>query len=103
MTKYQDKATMMSKPTAANLSTTAEKEHNQRAKKTLKKTHTLLPPEGERLIGLDFITAYTGLSDKYFYALIKKGMFPRPIKLSRSSRWKKSELDKWIEERVAKR
>nr|WP_072011448.1 AlpA family phage regulatory protein [Kluyvera ascorbata] len=54
-------------------------------------------------MGLDFITAYTGLSDKYFYALIKKGMFPRPIKLSRSSRWKKSELDKWIEERVAKR
>lgn len=103
MTKYREKVTMISKPTAENVSTTSKKEQNQHAEKMFQHANSPLPPEEDRLVDLKYITAYTGLSDKHFYALIKKGMFPRPIKLSRSSRWKKSELDKWIEERVARR
>ncbi|TDN50233.1 AlpA family transcriptional regulator [Buttiauxella sp. JUb87] len=63
----------------------------------------VISPEEDQLIDMKYITAHSGLSDKYFYSIIRRGMFPRPIKLGRSSRWKKSEFEKWIEERVAAR
>ncbi|EOH9010346.1 TPA: helix-turn-helix transcriptional regulator [Citrobacter freundii] len=63
----------------------------------------VISPEEDQLIDMKYITAHSGLSDKYFYSIIRRGTFPRPIKLGRSSRWKKSEFDKWIEERVAAR
>ena len=34
-----------------------------------------------------FILKLTGLTDKWFYKLIKDGLFQRPIKLGRRSRW----------------
>ncbi|UPQ69163.1 helix-turn-helix transcriptional regulator [Enterobacter roggenkampii] len=43
-----------------------------------------------------FITQLTGLSDKWFYKLIQDGMFPKPIKLGRASRWLKSDLEEWL-------
>ncbi|MBO1591916.1 helix-turn-helix transcriptional regulator, partial [Yersinia pseudotuberculosis] len=43
-----------------------------------------------------FITEFTGLTDKWFYKLIKDGLFPKPIKLGRSSRWLKSEVEVWL-------
>jgi predicted DNA-binding transcriptional regulator AlpA len=46
----------------------------------------------DRLVDMAFITAYTGLTDKWFYKLIKDGEFPKPIKLGRSSRWTESEV-----------
>ncbi|MEG9977091.1 AlpA family phage regulatory protein, partial [Escherichia coli] len=46
----------------------------------------------DRLVNMAFITAYTGLTDKWFYKLIKDGEFPKPIKLGRSSRWTESEV-----------
>ena len=48
-----------------------------------------------------FITEFTGLSDKWFYKLIKDDKFPKPIKLGRSSRWLKSEVEAWLEEKIA--
>ncbi|HHD7473792.1 TPA: helix-turn-helix transcriptional regulator [Klebsiella oxytoca] len=48
-----------------------------------------------------FITKLTGLTDKWFYKLIKDGLIPRPIKLDRSSRWKKSEVEVWLLQRIA--
>ncbi|AOF01649.1 transcriptional regulator [Serratia surfactantfaciens] len=53
------------------------------------------------LIDMTFITTYTGMSDKWFYKLIKDGKFPKPIKLGRSSRWLKSEVESWMYERIA--
>ncbi|MCX9019567.1 AlpA family phage regulatory protein, partial [Citrobacter portucalensis] len=47
-----------------------------------------------------FITTLTGLTDKWFYKLIKDGEFPKPIKLGRSSRWLQSEVENWLRERV---
>ncbi|GAA5107521.1 hypothetical protein GCM10023211_08730 [Orbus sasakiae] len=52
----------------------------------------------DKLIDMKYISAYTGMTDKWFYALIKQGRFPKPIKLGRTSRWKLSELLRWIEE-----
>ncbi|MEG0207307.1 MAG: AlpA family phage regulatory protein, partial [Citrobacter sp.] len=52
------------------------------------------------LVDMRFITKLTGLTDKWFYKLIKDGLFPRPIKLGRSSRWKQSEVELWLQQRI---
>ncbi|MGJ7221184.1 helix-turn-helix transcriptional regulator [Morganella morganii] len=55
----------------------------------------------EPLVDMKFITTLTGLTDKWFYKLIQNGQFPKPIKLGRSSRWQKSEVDTWLKARIA--
>ncbi|MBJ9141104.1 AlpA family transcriptional regulator [Citrobacter koseri] len=55
----------------------------------------------DQLVDMRFITKLTGLTDKWFYKLIKDGQFPKPIKLGRSSRWLRSEVEYWLEERIA--
>lgn len=54
------------------------------------------------LIDMTFITTYTGMTDKWFYKLIGDGLFPKPIKLGRSSRWRKSEVENWMRERITR-
>ncbi|WP_272582004.1 MULTISPECIES: helix-turn-helix transcriptional regulator [unclassified Providencia] len=54
----------------------------------------------DKLVDIKFITQFTGLTDKWFYKLIKAGEFPKPIKLGRSSRWFKSEVEQWLKERI---
>ncbi len=54
----------------------------------------------DKLVDMAFITTFTGLTDKWFYKLIKDGMFPRPIKFGRSSRWRESEVRHWLTERI---
>ena len=54
----------------------------------------------DQLIDMKFITKLTGLTDKWFYKLIQDGEFPKPIKLGRSSRWLKSEVEHWLNERI---
>ena len=56
----------------------------------------------DQFVNMAFITKLTGLTDKWFYSLIKKGRFPKPIKLGRSSRWLKSEVEDWLKERINK-
>ncbi|MEY0256189.1 helix-turn-helix transcriptional regulator [Morganella morganii] len=60
--------------------------------------YTLL---GDKFIDMKFIVQLTGLSDKWFYKLIQDGQFPKPIKLGRSSRWLKSEVETWLKARIA--
>jgi len=54
----------------------------------------------DQLVDMRFISKLTGLTDKWFYKLIKDGLFPRPIKLGRSSRWKQSEVELWLQQRI---
>lgn len=54
----------------------------------------------DQLVDMRFITKLTGLTDKWFYKLIKDGQFPKPIKLGRSSRWKQSEVELWLQQRI---
>ncbi|EAM1204914.1 AlpA family transcriptional regulator [Salmonella enterica] len=54
----------------------------------------------DQFIDMVFITSLTGLTDKWFYKLIKEGAFPKPVKLGRSSRWLKSEVENWLQERI---
>lgn len=55
----------------------------------------------DQFVDMVFITTLTGLTDKWFYKLIQDGTFPKPIKFGRSSRWLKSEIEKWLMERIA--
>lgn len=55
----------------------------------------------DQLVDLAFITTYTEMTDKWFYKLISEGLFPKPIKLGRSSRWLKSEVEAWVQQRIA--
>ena len=52
------------------------------------------------LIDMNYITSFTGMTDKWFYRLISEGYFPKPIKLGRSSRWYKSEVEQWMQQRI---
>lgn len=61
---------------------------------------TLLCTE-DPLIDMAFITTCTGMSDKWFYQLISEGKFPKPIKLGRSSRWYRSDVEFWMQQRIA--
>lgn len=54
----------------------------------------------DQLVTMAFITQFTGLTDKWFYYLIKIGKFPKPIKLGRSSRWLQSEVEDWLKQRI---
>lgn len=55
----------------------------------------------DKFVDMAFITQLTGLTDKWFYKLIKEGAFPKPIKLDRSSRWLQSEVEAWLQQRIA--
>lgn len=55
----------------------------------------------DQFVTMAFITKLTGLTDKWFYKLIQDGTFPKPIKLGRSSRWLQSEVEAWLQERIA--
>ncbi|MCU1801392.1 helix-turn-helix transcriptional regulator [Pectobacterium parvum] len=54
----------------------------------------------DQFVDMAFITKLTGLTDKWFYKLIKDGLFPKPIKLGRSSRWLQSEVEAWLQQRI---
>ncbi|WJM79343.1 helix-turn-helix transcriptional regulator [Pectobacterium brasiliense] len=54
----------------------------------------------DQFVDMAFITKLTGLTDKWFYKLIKDGLFPKPIKLGRSSRWLQSEVESWLQQRI---
>lgn len=55
----------------------------------------------DQLVDMAFITNYTEMTDKWFYRLISEGQFPKPIKLGRSSRGLKSEVEAWMQQRIA--
>ncbi|BDY92131.1 transcriptional regulator [Escherichia coli] len=55
----------------------------------------------DQMVDMAFITQLNGLTDKWFYRLIRDGAFPAPIKLGRSSRWLKSEVEAWLQARIA--
>lgn len=54
----------------------------------------------DKMVDMGFITEFTGLSDKWFYKLIQDGLFPKPIKMGRSSRWLRSEVEAWVQQRI---
>jgi len=64
------------------------------------------PKEDERFIRMKNVTALTGLSKSYLYALTAEGKFPQSIPLVQggvAKAWLKSEVHAWMAERIAER
>ena len=54
----------------------------------------------DRLMRLEEVLGYTGLSRSELYRQIQDGTFPRPVKVGkRAVRWRESEVEEWIAER----
>jgi len=54
----------------------------------------------DRLLRLDEVLSYTGLSRSELYRKMQEGTFPGSVKVSkRAVRWRESEVEGWIEER----
>lgn len=58
------------------------------------------PLTEDQFVDMVFITKLLQMTDKWIFKLIKDGAFPKPIKLGRSSRWLKSEVEAWLQERI---
>jgi prophage regulatory protein len=54
----------------------------------------------QRLIRLPQVKAMVGLGTTAIYDKIKKGEFPRQIKLGRLSGWVESEVQDWISQQI---
>lgn len=54
----------------------------------------------QRLIRLPQVKAMVGLGTTAIYDKIKKGEFPRQIKLGRLSGWVESEVQEWISQQI---
>ena len=54
----------------------------------------------DQLIDMKFITADSGMGDKWFYRLMSEGRFPRPIKLGRLSRWLARDYYAWKDTQI---
>ncbi|MET3702157.1 AlpA family phage regulatory protein [Citrobacter sp. UYEF32] len=61
---------------------------------------SMIDIHNDKFVDMAFITALTGLSDKWFYKLAQEGKFPKPIKFGRSSRWTEREVTEWLEEKI---
>ena len=54
----------------------------------------------QRLIRLPQVKAMVGLGRSSIYDKIKRGEFPKQIKLGRSSGWVEAEVQTWISEQI---
>jgi prophage regulatory protein len=60
--------------------------------------------EGERIVRLPEVSAKTGRSCSSIYADVAAGRFPAPVPIGpRAVGWLESELDEWLEARIAAR
>ena len=58
----------------------------------------------KRLIRLPETLSRAGVSRSYVYDAVKKGEFPKPVKVTeRTSAWIESEVQEWIDQRIAER
>lgn len=55
------------------------------------------------LLGFAPLSHYVGFGRSRIYQLINAGEFPPPIKIGKSSRWIRAEIDQWLSSRIAER
>lgn len=54
----------------------------------------------ETLLPLPKVLAAVGFGRSHVYVLIAKGEFPAPVAIGTNRRWKSSDIQKWIEEKI---
>ena len=53
--------------------------------------------QADRLVDMKFLCSRSGLSRAYFYKLIASGLFPKPYKFGRASRWSRKDYQALLE------
>jgi prophage regulatory protein len=54
-----------------------------------------------RLLSMQQVEFEYSLHRTRVYGLIRQGQFPRPIKIGRTARWVRAELDQWVAQLAA--
>jgi len=52
----------------------------------------------EKLLTINEIVTIVGFKKSTIYKFIRNNTFPKPIKIGRSSRWKLSDINKWLKQ-----
>jgi len=60
-------------------------------------------PSHPALLGFASLSHYVSFGRSRIYGLIAEGEFPKPIKIGKSSRWVRAEIDAWINTQSAQR
>ena len=61
------------------------------------------PDASPRILRMSEVEARTGLSRRTIRAMVARGDFPRPVRLSRRTvGWLESDLNAWLQERIAR-
>ena len=69
---------------------------------TSKQNRNNQPLEKPRIIRWPIVHYKVGFCRSHVHKLVSQGSFPKPIKLGlRSSGWVESEIDTWLEQRIA--
>ncbi len=55
----------------------------------------------EKLLPLPEVEAAVGFKKSQIYALMKKGQFPAAVAIGASRRWKASDVQAWIAEKIS--
>ena len=50
------------------------------------------------LLSAGQVAEYVGMSRRWIYRAMSAGEFPRPVKIGKSTRWRRADLDQWIAE-----
>lgn len=58
------------------------------------------PSQLERLLYLAEVERQTGFKSSFLYQLMKEGAFPKPIKIGSASRWRQSEIQRWVRDQI---
>jgi|ETNmetMinimDraft_13_1059891.scaffolds.fasta_scaffold71505_1 excisionase family DNA binding protein len=53
----------------------------------------------EQLLSQKQVSEMVSFSRSYIYEMIAKGRFPKPKKFGRTSRWFKSDIEQWLQEK----
>ena len=56
----------------------------------------------ERLITIKEVTQIVGFKRSTIYKFIQQNKFPSPLKIGKSSRWKLTDIQKWINHQISK-
>lgn len=59
-------------------------------------TDPVVPPP-PALLDADGTAAYVSMSRRWIYRAASAGDFPTPVKIGRATRWRRTDLDEWIE------
>lgn len=57
----------------------------------------------KRLIRLPEVIGQVGLSERTLYRYVASGTFPKPVKVGALSMWIGTEVEAWVEQRIAER